>query len=60
MDSNFKILYAVVFTMLSIDISNIAAITIKNIAYCCIIHNTSKSGAINLPKNSVLKYRGYL
>ena len=46
--------------MLSIDISNIAAITIKNIAYCCIIHNTSKSGAINLPKNSVLKYRGYL
>ena len=60
MDSNFKILYAMVVTMLSINISNIAVITIKNIDYRCIIHNTSKSGAINLLKNSILKDRGCL
>ena len=49
-----------VVTMLSINISNIAVITIKNIDYRCIIHNTSKSGAINLLKNSILKDRGCL
>ena len=34
-------------TMLSVNISNIAIITIKNVDYCCIFHNISKSEAIN-------------
>ena len=33
--------------MLSVNISDIAIISIKNIDYCCIIHNISKSKAIN-------------
>ena len=40
--------------MLNVNISNIAIITIKNVDYCCIIHNISKSEAINILKNSVL------
>ena len=28
--------------------------------YCCIIHNISKSEAINLLKNSLLEDRGYI
>ena len=47
-------------TMLNVNISNIAIITIKNVDYCCIIHNISKSEAINLLKNSVLDDRGYI
>ena len=47
-------------TMLSVNTSNIAIITIKNVDYCCIIHNISKSEAINLLKNSLLEYPGYL
>ena len=31
----------------------IAIITVKNVDYRCIIHNISKSGAINLLENSV-------
>ena len=46
--------------MLSVDISNIAIITVKNVDYRCIIHNISKSEAINLLKNSVLEDRGYI
>ena len=46
-------------TMLSVNISNIAIITAKNVDYCCIIHNISKSEATNLLKNSVLDDRGY-
>ena len=33
--------------MLSVNISDIAIISIKSIDYCCIIHNISKSKAIN-------------
>ena len=40
--------------MLSVNISDIAIISIKNIDYCCIIHNISKSKAINWIENSVL------
>ena len=40
--------------MLSVKTSNIAIITIKN---RCIIHNISKSEAINLLENS---HRGYI
>ena len=42
-------------TMLSINISNIAIITVKNIDYGCIIHNIRKSETINLLKGSVFK-----
>ena len=34
--------------MLSVNIINIAIITVKNVDYRCIIHNISKSEAINL------------
>ena len=46
-------------TLLSVNISDIAIITIKSVSYCCIIHDISKSGPINLLKNSVLEDRGY-
>ena len=44
--------------MLCIDISDIALMTVKNVDYRCIIHNISKSEAINLLENSVLEDRG--
>ena len=34
-------------TILSVNISDIAIITVKNVDCCCIIHNISKSKAIN-------------
>ena len=46
--------------MLSVDTRDIAIITIKNVDYCCIIHSISKSEAINLSENSVLKDCGYI
>ena len=46
--------------MLSVNISDIDIITIKNVEYRCIIYNISKSEAINLFKNSVLENRGYI
>ena len=46
--------------MLSVNISDIAIITIKNVDYRCIIHNISKSEAINLLENSVLEDRRYI
>ena len=46
--------------MLSVNISDIAIITVKNLHYRCIIHNISKSKAINLLENSVLEDRGYI
>ena len=45
---------------LSVNISNITIITIKNVDYCCIIHNINKSEAINLSNSSVFKDRGYI
>ena len=47
-------------TILSVNISDIAIITVKDVDCCCIIHNISKSEAINLLKNSVLDDRGYI
>ena len=41
--------------MLSVNVSNIAVDTVKNVDYRCIIHNISKSEAINLLKDSVLE-----
>ena len=64
MDSNFKIMYLmVVMTMLCLNIIHIGIITVTNVDYCCIwciIHNISKSQAISLLKNYVLKDRGYI
>ena len=47
-------------TKLSVNINDIVIITIKIIDYRCIIHNISKSEAIDLLKNSVLESRGYI
>ena len=44
--------------MLCLNISGTAIITVKKVDYCCIIHNISKSEAINLLKTSVLEYCG--
>ena len=49
-----------ILTMVSVNISDIAIITVKNIDYRCIIHNTIKSEAITLLKNSVLQDCGYV
>ena len=42
-------------TMLSVNISNIAIITVESFGYRCIFHNVSKSEAINLLKKSALE-----
>ena len=47
-------------TILCLNISDIAIITIKDIDHCCIIQNISKPKAINLLENSVLEDRGYI
>ena len=46
--------------MLSVNISDIAIVIIKNVGYCCIIHNISKSEAINLLTTFVLEDHGYI
>ena len=46
------------FTLLCLNITDITNITFKNVDYCCIIHNISKSeAAINLLKNTFLENR---
>ena len=47
-------------TMLSLTISDIAIITVKNIDYRCTIYNISNSETINLSKNSVLENHGFI
>ena len=47
-------------TMLCLNINNITIVTVKNVAYCCVIHTISKSEAINLLKSAVLEKRGYI
>ena len=47
-------------TMLCLNISNIAIITVKNVDYCCIMYNINKSEAIHLLENYVLEDLGYL
>ena len=46
-------------SMLCLNVSDIAIITVKNVDYCCIIYNISKSEVINLLENSVLEDRDY-
>ena len=47
-------------TVLNVNISDTAIITLKDVDYSCIIHDISKSEAINLLKISVLDDRGYI
>ena len=47
-------------TILCLNISDIAIITAKDFDYCFIIHNISKSKAINLLNNSVVNDRSYI
>ena len=53
MGTNFKILYAMFATMLRLNISDIAIITVKKVDYRYIIHNISKSEAFDLLKNCI-------
>ena len=46
--------------MLGVNTSNFAIVTIKNNNYRCIIHNITKSEAINLLENSVLDDRDFI
>ena len=46
--------------MLTINIIDIAIISIKNVDYRCIVHNITKSEAINLLKKSLLENLGYI
>ena len=47
-------------TILCFNLSDITIITVKNVDYCCIFYDFSKSKAIHLFKNSVLDDRGYI
>ena len=47
-------------TMLSVNIRDIAIITIKNVDYCCNNHNIIIFEAINLLEYYVLEDRGYI
>ena len=47
-------------TMLSVNISDIAIITVKNVDYYCIIFNIIRSKAINLLGKSVLEDSEYI
>ena len=62
MDSNFKIVCNGFhdLTMLSVNISDIAIIPVKNVGYRCIIYNISKSESTDLLKNSAYENRGYI
>ena len=42
-------------SMLCLNISTIAIITVKSGDYCCIIYNINKSEAVKLLKNSVFQ-----
>ena len=46
-------------TVLFLNLSDIAIITVKDIDYRCVVHDISKAEAIHLLENSVLDCRGY-
>ena len=48
------------FCMFCLNIRNLAIITVKNVGYRRIIHNISKSEAINLSESSALKNHRYI
>ena len=64
MDLNFKILFAMIatiyLTVYYLNFSDIAIITVKNVNYCCIVHNISKCKVIHLFGDSVLDDSVYL
>ena len=47
-------------TILSLNISDNAFITVEGVDYRCIIHDIIKSEATHLLENSVLKDHGYI
>ena len=47
-------------TMLSVNISDVTSVPVKNVDYRCFILNISKSETINLLKSSVREDRGYI
>ena len=47
-------------TMLCLNNSNIAIISVEDVDYRCIIHNISKSEAINLLRDFALDDHGYI
>ena len=47
-------------TMLCRNISDITIISVKNVDYRCIIHNISKSEAINLLESAVFENCAYI
>ena len=47
-------------SILCLNVSDIVIITVKDVDFCCIIYNISKSKAINLIENSALDDREYL
>ena len=47
-------------TMLCLNLSYVAIITVKSVNYHCIVHDISKSEAIYLFKNSVYQDCGYI
>ena len=47
-------------SMLCLNISDIAIITVKEVDYCCIMYDISKSETMNLLENSVVVDRGYI
>ena len=47
-------------TMLSVNISDIAIITVKNVDYRCTYYGISKSEAINFLKNFIVEFRWYI
>ena len=46
--------------MLSLNIRDVVITAVKNVGYRFIIHDISKSEAINLLENSALEDRGYI
>ena len=64
-DKGFKIQNSVCnschdMTVLCLNISNFAIITVKGVDYCCIIHDINKSDGIHLLENPVLDDRWYI
>ena len=47
-------------TMLSVNISDVTIVPVKNVDYRCFILNISKSETMNLLKSSVREDRGYI
>ena len=47
-------------TILSLDVSDIAVITVKNFDCCCIVHDISRSESINVSKKIFLEKRGHI